>query len=203
MTMPTEDEVLGLVLNSIETGLHENQERIVFQFMRVAPESLIVHFAAFQIHKELEKRWPRQFNVLLENKKSDLKIAPMKGQDEAFLFEFKIPWSGGFILGETADDFFKKLRNNPRAYEVTVFLEVLNPGEQCYRKPGKVKAANYAEKLRAAVEKKYPGLRAQVVRKGKTFSLASGDAEIECSVMIWRARHMGPEIDGVETGWDE
>jgi hypothetical protein len=187
MTIPTENEILDLVLNSIETGLQEHQEHVVFQQLRVAPESLIVHFAAFQMHKELEKRWPDKFDVLLENMKCDLKIAPMKGQDEAFLFEFKIPWSGGFILGETADDFFKKLRNNPRAYEVTVFLEILNPGEQCYRKPGKVKAANYAEKLRSAVEKKYPGLRAQVVRKGKSFSLASGDAEIECSVMVWKA----------------
>jgi len=176
-----------LVLTSIETGLVENQEHVVFQQLRVAPESLIVHFAAFQIHKELEKRWPGQFDVLLENKKCDLKIAPVKGQDKPFLFEFKIPWSSSFISGETADDFSKKLLNNPRAYEVTVFLEIVNPGEQCYRKPGKLKAVNYAEKLRSAVEKKYPGLRAQTVGKGRNFSLASGDAKIECSVMIWKA----------------
>jgi hypothetical protein len=71
--------------------------------------------------------------------------------------------------------------------EVTVFLEIRNAGEQCCRKPGKLKAVNYAEKLRSAVEKKYPGLSAQTVRNGRTFSLASGDAKIECSVMIWRA----------------
>jgi len=187
MTRPTEDEILDLVLSSIETGLDEHQEHVVFQQMRVAPESLIVRFAAFQIHKELEKRWPGQFHVLLENKKCDLKITPMKGQDEPFLFEFKIPWSGCFILGETADDFYTKLRNNPRAYEVTVFLEVLNPGEQCYRKPGKVKAANYAEKLSSAVQMKYPGLKAQIVKERKAFSLTSGDAKIECSMLIWKA----------------
>jgi len=187
MSKPTENDILKLVLTSIETALIENQEHVVFQQMRVAPESLVVHFAAFQIQKELEKRCPGQFDVLLENKKCDLKIAPMKGQDESFLFEFKIPWSGGFVLAETADDFDKKLRDNQRAYEVTVFLEVINPGQQCYRKPGKLRAANYAEKLLSAVEKRYPGLRARPVREGNTFSIASGDAKIECSVMIWTA----------------
>lgn len=188
MNNPTEDDILELILDSIQTGLTQNKEHIIFQQMRVAPESLIVHFAAFQMHKELEKRWPGQFDVLLESRKCDLKIVPKNTpNNEPFLFEFKIPWSGGFIPGETADDFYTKLRNNPRAYEVTVFLEVLNPGEQCYRKPGKVKAADYAEELRSAVERKYPGLRARTVRNGKTFSLASGDARIECSVMIWKA----------------
>ena len=185
--MPTENEILELVLDSTEAGLHENQEHIVFQQMRVAPESLIVHFAVFQIHKELEKRWPEQFDVRIEHRKCDLKIVPKDAPEEPFLFEFKIPWSGSFIPGETADDFYKKLRNNPRTYEVSVFLEIRNPGKQCYRRPGKLKAANYAEKLRSAVEKKYPGLSARPVRNGKLFSLASGDAAIDCSVMIWRA----------------
>lgn len=64
MTMLTENEVLDLVLSSIKTGLDEHKEHIVFQQLRVAPESLIVHFAAFEIHREFEKRWPGQFHVL-------------------------------------------------------------------------------------------------------------------------------------------
>ena len=186
MTRPTDNDILELVLNSIQAGLKNHEDNIVFQQMRVAPEALIVHFAAFEIHKELETLRPGEFDVLLENKKCDLKVVWKNAPDEPFLFEFKVPWSGGFIPGETADDFGKKLRT-PRAYEVTVFLEILNPGEQCYRKPGKLKAANYAEKLRSAVEKKYPGLRARTAREGNTFSLASGDAQIGCSVIIWRA----------------
>lgn len=187
MAIPTENDILELVLNAIQAGLKDNEHNIVFQQLRVAPESLIVHFAAFQIQKELESRWPGQFDVLLENKKCDLKIVSKNAPKEPFLFEFKIPWSGGFILAETADDFDKKLRNIPRAYEVTVFLEVSSSGEPSYRKPGKLKAADYPERLRSAVEKKCPGVSAQLVAEGRHFTLASGGAEIECTVMIWRA----------------
>jgi hypothetical protein len=52
--------------------------------------------------------------VLLESKKCDLTLRPLDSQEEPFQFEFKIPWSGGFILGETADYFQIKLRDNPR-----------------------------------------------------------------------------------------
>ena len=187
MALPTEDELLELVLHSIETALNEHQEHIVFQQLRVAPESLIVHLAAFQIHKEFEKHWPGQFDVRLEGERCDLKIAPKNTPDEPFLFEFKIPWSGYFILGDTADDLHRKLRDNPRAFEVTVFLRVVNRGEWLYREQGSLIPEDYREQLPNYVESKYPGLRVQLVKEGRTFSLTLGDAEIECSVMIWRA----------------
>jgi hypothetical protein len=192
--MPSENEILDLVLSSIETGLDEHHEHVVFQQLRVAPESLIVHLAAFQIHMELEKQWPGQFDVRIEHSKCDLKIVPKNTPDEPFLFEFKIPWSGGFILADTADDFDRKLGDNPRVFEVTVFLRVVNRGEWHYRQQGSLKPEDYRKQLPKYVESKYPGLKVQLVKEGNTFSLILGDARMECTVMIWKVEQVHKQL---------
>ena len=178
------DQVLELMIESIQRGLAENQERVIFQQLRVAPESLIVHLAAFALKKNLEYRWPGRFRVQIEMKREDLTICSASDGQRLCGFEFKIPWSDGLIVREIIDDIEKKL-TAPSTFEVTVFLRERSSSPGFPRRGGRYTHEDLKQGILDLAESCRPPIEVGIITESDPFILSSDEAEYETVIAIW------------------
>jgi hypothetical protein len=193
---PTDDEVVRIVFDSIEAAIRRHGTHIAFRQVRTTPEGLIVHFSAFELYQQLESRWPEQFRVELEQgARNDILIRPIKVSNSPFVFEFKVPWSGkqkgkpGVIPEKVVRDLVK-IHQEKRGFAVTVFLKLLKTTAWAKQRGDQYTVSQMKQAVIDDLAKKHPDLSADVVRESAPIKIESDEAQIECTVTVWRVQRL-------------
>ena len=187
----TDGEVLDVVAQSIREALRTYGVHVAFQQVRTAPESLIVHFSAFQLQAGLQRRWPGQFRVLLEEgRRHDLQLDFLSRAEPPFVFEFKIPWSGDLIASKIVDDMVKVWRctQGERGCVVTVFLLLGETPTWANQRTRRYTATDLEPAVRQCLARKAPDLVAQSISDDEPVRLQTDEAQIDCTVTLWYPR---------------
>jgi hypothetical protein len=207
-----DDEVVDIVADSIEAAIRAHGANIAFQQALTAPEGIIRHFWAIELHQLLNQRWPGLFRVKLEKgNKNDILICRVpEGTNAPFVLEFKVPWSKDTCVfpkrkkgnkerkkGKEDRNYIlydlDKVSKEERGYVVTVFLKWLKIPDWAASNRRDSRRRRYTnEEMANEVLQRLPemdaNLRACVVRKSAPIKIKFfEDAQMDCTVTIWRS----------------
>jgi hypothetical protein len=198
-----DEEILSVVGESICAALRNHAAHIVFQQVRTAPEHLIVHFSAFELNAELQRRWPNRFQVLLEEDRNDVQVVDLEEPNRPFVFEFKVPWSGDLIVGKIVADLIKMSRcaHRERGYVVTVFLSLLETPPWANQRTRRYTVEALEQAVHEGLAQRPPGWDAAIVFASEPIHLETTEARIECTVTLWHPQV--PNAPEVEDQWNQ